>query len=76
MFVFLGFGVCADGLCCLILVRRGIICAADTTPEAGKTKLSPDGRLHWSFDDWRQEHRCRDWDAVEGWMHDHDQRWH
>lgn len=52
-------------------VRRGIICAADSTSEGAILELSDDGREHWSFDDWRQPHVCRDWDAVQDWMKAH-----
>ncbi|MCJ1377072.1 hypothetical protein MMC17_000162 [Xylographa soralifera] len=59
---------------CLEKLRRSIICSADTTSEAGTMERTIDGRLHWSFDDWKQPHQCRDWDAVMSWMQEHDGR--
>jgi len=53
---------------CLEKLRRGILCSADTTPEAGKLEETDYGVFFWNYNDWAQPHQCRDFDSIKGWM--------
>jgi hypothetical protein len=50
----------------VILVRQGILCAGDTTLEAGKASYADDGTLKEAvFDGAGTIHQCRSWPVIK-----------